>query len=477
MRFRVPTQYRSTLVYLATVVASQAASLLVLPLVTRFLEPSRYGEYAVALAVANLIAMFGTSWVRNVGFRFYFDAKAAGRTRAFFWSLAAFQAVAILALLGLVTAGFTAMTPVIPLPTLWAAGVMIVTVDFATLTVALLRAEQRTGRFAAAEMTSAAVRVFGTVGGLLIGFRSPEFLFLAAAGAGGVESVVGLLALRPRLQGAFAFDARTLRQIAVRGPSALPFSLGEWLNLLSDRLILNFLSTSAVVGVYSAGQTLGNRIVAGLTQAVFMMAWPDVLDAWNEGGVERARRSVRRYIQIYLMLTVGPTVALALYARPLAALLGASYEGAVPVVAMIAIATWFSGLASCLNRHYELNKRYAVLSGVTLGGAALNVALTFLLVPRFLGPGSAAATLISQLVVTAVFLVTRDRELVSFPTRDAAMVFAGVVAAGALAWPLFGPSALGLLSFALAYTAFVGTPWLLRMRAARPAEPPSSRQA
>lgn len=466
-RFRLPDRFRNTFVYLATVFFSQLASFILLPILTRFLAPSQYGEYAVALAIGGLIGMFASSWMRNVGLRFYFDAKLDGSTRAFFWNVQGLQTL-VVAVVFAVAVGVVALSPtgLITVPTMLALAVMTLVSDLGTWAVTLLRGEQLSGRFAVAEFSSAVVRVAGTTLGLLLGLRSPAFLFLAAAGAAGVQALVAVTALERRLEGPLHLHLAPIRDIVIRAPSALPFSVGEWLNRLSDRLILSVLSTASVVGVYSAGQSMGNRLVAGLVSAVFMMAWPDVLNAWKDGGVARARVAVHRYMQIYLTLTVGPVVALVLYAPTLVRLLGESYHGAVQVVAVIGLATWVRGLGSTFNRHLELAKNYRTLSAVTLSGAALNVALTFALVPSLLGLGAALATLISQTLVALVFVAIRDRELVRFPFADAGWVTLAVAGPAAVAWPLFGSSVLGIAVFAVGYLVVMGTVWIRRFAAA-----------
>lgn len=469
---RIPAGFRRTFAYLATVVFGQFASFVLLPIVTRFLAPDRYGEYAVALAVGGLIGMFGSSWTRNVAFRFYFDARSAGSTRSFFWSVQLLQTVVVTAIFAVVIAVFDlASVRLVTLPTLLALGAMTLVSDLSTWAVTLLRGEELTGRFALAETSAGVARIVGTAGGLLIGLRSPAFLLLAAAGAAAVEASIAVAALDRRLEGRSRISLSPLWQIVARAPSALPFSVGEWLNRLSDRLILSVLSTASVVGVYSAAQSMGNRLVAGLVQAVFMMAWPDVLNAYNEGGVQRARSAIRRYIQVFLTLSVGPVVALVLYAGTLIRLLGESYQGAVTVVVLIGAATWVSGFGSCFNRHYELDKRYRTLSGVTLAGAALNVALTFLLVPRLLGTGAALATLVAQSLVATAFVLLRDRELVDFPKADALYVLLAVAVPAAVAWPAFGSSVEGMIVFALGYLAIMGTVWARRMRRGRRVAP------
>jgi len=461
-------QVGNTFVYLGTVALTQLASFVLLPILTRFLVPAAFAQYAVALAVGGLVGMFGSSWIRNVGFRFYFDARAEHATRAFYLGQALLQAVTVLAAFAMATPWASAGAhPLVSLPTLGALATMVLTSDLQALTVSFLRAEQRAGRFAVAESGAALVRVLGTTAGLVAGFRSPAFLFLAASAASLIGASLAVTSLWPRLEGPLGLDLPGLKRVARQAPAALPFSVGVWLNTLFDRLILTWLSTATVVGVYSAGQSVGNRAMAGIVQAVFMMAWPDVLHAWTNGGTAAARTSVRRYIAIFLMLTVGPVVALVVYADSLALLLGEAYRGSVDVISLIALATWVGGLGDTFNRHFELTKRFGLLSGWTLAGAVLNVGLTFLLVPRFLGIGAAAATLASQVLVTAVYIGLRDRELVSFPWGDAARAAVAAAASLAVSLPAFGLSLAGLAMFAATYLLLVGGYGLRRLRRRR----------
>jgi O-antigen/teichoic acid export membrane protein len=447
---------RRTLTYLATIAGTQLTGFLLLPIVTRYLGPTPYGEYAVALAIASLAGMFATSWIRNVAFRFYYDAQAAGTTRSFYTSLVLLQAL-VLAVVVAALAGLAVVLPQPPvgLATVLAASAMLFANDFLALTVAFLRAESRSGRFAASELTAAAVRLAGTWLGLMAGLETAAFLFLAAALASAVGGGVALIGLRPRLTGEARLDTTVMRTVAWRAPGALPFSVGEWLNTLADRLILDLFASRAVVGVYAAGHVLGTQVVGGLVTAVFLMAWPDVLAAWNDGGVGKARAAVRRYVQLFLWLTVGPVVALVVFSDTVVQLLGGAYRDAAAVIPLVALAGWARGLGNCFNRHHELNKRFWVMSVVTLGGAAVNVALNFLLVPTYLAVGAAVATLVSQTLVMVTFFLLRDRALVDIPWGDALAILALVLGAGLLAVPLAGGGLVGLVVFAVTYA--VGT--------------------
>jgi O-antigen/teichoic acid export membrane protein len=96
---------------------------------------------------------------------------------------------------------------------------------------------------------------------------------------------------------------------------------------------------------------------------------------------------------------------------------------------------------------------------MTLGGAAVNVTLNLLLIPHFGAVGAATATLASQSLVFAGFVVTRDRSLVSFPYTEAGLVVATTAAAGAAAWWWGGQAIGGLLAFAGTYALVMAAIW------------------
>jgi len=453
-------------VYLVTIVLAQLSSFILLPIITRFLEPSVFGEYARALAVSSLIGMVGSSWIRNVGFRFYFDAKAEGSTRSFYWSLAALQAGVLIACFGVGMALLPVVGGELLAPaTLAAAGLMILAADFQALTVSFLRAEQLSGRFAAAEIGAGLTRLVGTTIGLAVGFTQPSFLFLAAALASAVGGAVAVASLGPRLGGPARVTWRPMRAVLGRAPGALPFSLGQWFSRQADRLVLNANASTAVVGTYAAGFGLSDRVVNGLGDAAFLMAWPDVLQSWNDGGYQKARIAVRRYFQIYLWLTVGPVAALVVFGDAVVGLLlGPGYADSARVVGLIACAAWLSGIIGGLNRHFELQKRYGALSSMILGSAAFHLLLNLVLVPRFMAVGAGIAYLTAQSTLTIVAIMIRDKRLVWFPLYDAVLVFALVTtaAAGVAAW--LGTTPLGVVTFAAAYALVTGAFWTWRVR-------------
>jgi O-antigen/teichoic acid export membrane protein len=169
-----------TVIYFATIVVGQLTSLLLLPVITKFLSPAAFGEYALALATTGLIGTFASAWVRNVGMRLFFDYANLGRTRAFFWTAALLQAVVMIVCLAVGYAVIGGTSEALPLPLYVSAGVSVMAADFYALSLNTLRAGHRAMSFGIAEIVASVVRLAGTWLGLLAGFQTPAMLFVFA---------------------------------------------------------------------------------------------------------------------------------------------------------------------------------------------------------------------------------------------------------------------------------------------------------
>lgn len=458
---------KQTIQYLLTIVLGQGLAFLLLPIVTRFLDPVEYGHYALALSVSGLVGMFASGWLRNVGLRLYYDAAERGVTRGFYLGTALAQSVIAAALYTLVLVVLKA-TGYLPtdLRVLVAAGAALVFGDQYSYAVTLLRAEERSTAFTIAEVGSGVLRFVVTLVGLYAGFADAELLFVALAASYLVGGMFAVPVLWRRLVGPSRIDRLGLTEALRAGPAALPFSVAAWLDNLASRLILQGFFGTAVVGVFSVGYSVGERLVGSLTQAVFMMAWPSVLNAWREGGVRPARAALRDAQRIYAFLTVGPVVFLMLHSVDVMRFLaGPEYGEASSVVPLVAGAMWLRGLSSYLNRHLELRKRFGHLSAVALGGAVVNVGLSLALAPGFGMLGVATATVFSNSLTCGFYFLTRDRELTS--VRYGSFAVAGCLAACAWGASLLASQALTvsgmlagdvqMLTFICVYAAgFVG---------------------
>lgn len=413
---------RQVFLYFLTIAAGQGLSFVLLPIVTNYLTPSAYGDYAVALAISGFIGTLGSSWVRNVGFRLFFEARRARRTAPFFVSVAVGQAAIVVVLFVAAAALLPSFDHYVPRSVILAAATAVIAGDFLALTLHLLRAEQKAAHFAVAEIGTSAVRFVTTLVGLLLGARSSHLLFLATSVGAAAAGIYAFRALKPTLTGGARLELRMFQEVARYAPAALPFSVSVWVERMVDRLILDHHLTRDVVGIYSANYGLADRIVGGLSAGVFMMAWPDIVRSWTDGGKRAARDASTRAMTLFFWVTFGPAVFVAVFSRELAAVLGPAYRSGAEIMPFIAAAAWLVGFKSYLNRQFELQLRFGTISTVTFVGAALNVVLNLLLIPRFGVRGAAFATLGNYVATATIFWLMRDRELVRLPLRDIATV-------------------------------------------------------
>lgn len=443
---------RQTLTYVLTIVTSQGLSFLLLPVVTNYLPPETYGDYALAFSVASLVSTLGSAWIRNVSFPLFFKARSAGRSRSLYLTTAVSQAVVVTVLFTAVSIYLAMTGEYVPLTVFVAAGAGTLANDLYALTVMFVRGEQQTLAFSVSEIGSTLVRFAVTLAGLAVGIRSPVLLFVAPALGAALLGAYAIRVLQKKLTGPASLDRSVLRDLGRFGPASIPFSLGGWGERLMVRIVLDRYLSRAVVGVFSANFALADRIVGGLIQAVFFMAWPDVMRSWSEKGKEAAQVALTRAIRLYLWLTTGPSVFIAIFHRELATMLGQGYREGSEIMPIIAAATWIHGLARFLNRHLELNLRFGTLSAVTLGGAALNLVLSLVLVPRLGVQGAALATLGNFTATIVFFWFIRDRELVRIPwdaVANVALLLAGAFALSRV--PVSGY--VRALVFAVAYGA------------------------
>ncbi|MGC4085039.1 MAG: oligosaccharide flippase family protein [Vicinamibacterales bacterium] len=379
-------------IYFSTIFAAQLSSLLLLPILTRYLGPEAFGEYSLVLAVTGLLGTIGSVWVRNVGMRLYFDHVADARTRTFFWTAAALQTACMSAVL-------VVAYPIVRLagnaiePGLYAwAGASVIVTDFYSLALNTLRAGHRPASFGMAEWSSSIGRLGITWVGLAAGYRTATMLFVCVTVSMLLASIVAARGLRYVLTGRVGLDRSMARELVSLGMPSLPGSFGGWLISLSDRLLLAYFLDVRAVGIYSAAYGVADRAVSGLASGLYMSAGPAILRHWADEGAAAAD-TITRYIAIYVSITIGPCVLLALQRDFVLGLLtGEAFRSAASVMPWVVAGTWLGGLTIYVSRPFELTKRFGTYSVLVAAAAVLNVGLNIVFIPRLGVLGAAVGT-------------------------------------------------------------------------------------
>ncbi len=418
-------RYFQTLIYFFTVFANQGLSFVLLFIITRNLSTEAFGAYGIALVVAGLITMLGASWIRNLTLRLYYEAIERKETRSFFVSVFLFQTIVTVSLLAIAFIILNALTRVlIPNSLFFAIVPYILFGNYYSLSITLNRAEDQSLVYSFAEISGGVLRFAGTLFAFSLGFKTAEALIWASALALLIPSVVSTYFLSKKLTGPSGFNFSSLKDVLHYGPSSLPFPVASWFEESADQIVLERLTDKATVGIYNANYALADRLLGVLAKAIFMMSWPNILRAYTEKGVEAAKTAITQSFRLYFWLTVGPMVFIAVYSQLLVNLIGRDFQVGAAIMPLIVVATWLRDVRSYMNRHIELQKRFAILSIVTSIGAVVNLGLNLVLIPRYGLEGAAIATLADFIVVTIIYFFMRDFKFIKIPYLDLVACFA-----------------------------------------------------
>ena len=194
------------------------------------------------------------------------------------------------------------------------------------------------------------------------------------------------------------------------GPSSLPFSVSGWLERLADRLVLLYFSGTAVVGIYSVGYAIGERLLGSLVQAVLhggLAQHPQSLARRRRGGRAEAIAEAQR---MYIWITVGPVVFLIVFGRVLVRwITGPEFQQAAVVVPIIAASMWIGGYGAYINRQFESTSSSAASRASRWPGRSSTCILNIVFIPRY-GMGGGGLRHADQPTFNAVvYFIVRDR--------------------------------------------------------------------
>lgn len=192
-------------------------------------------------------------------------------------------------------------------------------------------------------------------------------------------------AVRPRLR---RWDRRLAREALDRG---LRYHLGLaslFLLFRSDILILDGLTTTAAVGLYSLAVNLAD-LTRLVTDAIAQIALPRQLGT-DDRGAAAATLAVTRLTAVAALASVA---AMCVAAPPLIPLVyGASFAGSVPSLLALAPGLLALGATRPLGAYLLRLDRPMLASAMSVAALAVNVALNFALVPLYGIVGSAVAS-------------------------------------------------------------------------------------
>lgn len=410
---------RSTAVYTAAIALTRAASLVLLPVYTRYLSREQYGILDLLDITMMLCGVLLA--VQYAQPMFYFYARAGNdRERAEVVSTAILGS-GLLGLIGFVLVALTApwLSGLVFGSPLYATHIVIAAVTFGLSLVfdsALnwYRITDRAAGFAVSSALRALLQIFAALVAL-IALRGDLIVLLASGAVAAAVSVSGLLiSCYRRLP--LRFSMSFFLKLWYKGlPNALS-SFSQFVMTVGNRFVVQRATSLAYVGVYALSFKFASAL--GLLQAAFQYYWAAQIHFIMQRD-DRAELISRSFLAFYAWASF-LALAVSVFIRPtLAILVTAEFRTSWQYVPLLATAFLFRGGADFYRALFFSAGRFRTDALINASTALASLGLMLLMIPKFGLWGAAISFFITQLIFLLLSAWQLDRaKMLWLPARN-----------------------------------------------------------
>src|SRR5690349_10925281 len=400
LTFQIRRLARHSAIYGLGGILSRVLAVLLLPLYTSYPGTAGFGKIETITALTTVLVIVLSAGISSAFFRFYFDSKDEARrvliVRTSFWFTMGMATFGLL--VGCLFA--TQFAHVLRLgddPWLVRAGAvgLWAQMNYTQLTN-LFRVEERSVQFVIASVANILITVGATVL-LVVGLDQGPTGAVVGNFIGTLAVYLVLLGYR-RYQLGLQFDTTLLRGMNRFGLPLVPSALALWAINFIDRFFVAVYKGQTEVGVYSLAVRASSVVV--FMMIAFRLAWPAF--AYSIEDDTEAKRTYS-YVLTYLLFaccwislalgTLAPWIVQILAPRDPA------FHRADEAVGLLSFAAsayaGYTVLAIGIGRARRTQFNW-IVSGVAAG---LNVALNFVLIPRWGMMGAAVSTAAAYLAL------------------------------------------------------------------------------
>lgn len=393
-------------IYTATNFVQKGAIILLMPLYTRYLDPTAYGILAIVTAVNGFLSLAFTLNLTAAITRFYFEFRDDPETMGEFWG-SVFSFVMLLSAASgvlLVIVGKVVLRPLLGDVPFWPyVALGVITTFFQplfTTYLSLLQTRHQARQYALLSLSHFALTTVLTI--LLVIFlrQGAEGALTAVLAATATFFALSVWLLRSELR--FGLSWRHLRSALGYSLPQIPHLLACQTTAIADRLILNARLGAAAAGLYSVGGMVSMvvEVVAASVNRAYVPISMGALQSRDSLELSQLRAVGSLIVAGFCLIGAAIGAFAAEIVRVIAA---PSFQAAASVVPVMI----FGGVAGAIYYLFVnvlIFDRSAVkfLPIGTLTAAALNVTLALILISRFGLIGAAAAYLAAQVVSTVL---------------------------------------------------------------------------
>lgn len=206
----------------------------------------------------------------------------------------------------------------------------------------------------------------------------------------------------------FKFDFVLIKKMILYSLPIIPNSLSWWIANSSDKYILKYFSDISNVGIYSVAYKIPTLIMT--IMGLFISAWQ--LSAVEDFGTQKSKNFFSDVYKKYFAIIFCLASVLIIFSKIMAYMLFSDeFFVAYKYIPILLFACSFDALSSFMGTVYIAAKKTKMLAISTIIGAATNIILNFILIPKFDILGAAVATALSYFVIWIVRIIDTRRVL------------------------------------------------------------------
>jgi O-antigen/teichoic acid export membrane protein len=211
-------------------------------------------------------------------------------------------------------------------------------------------------------------------------------------------------------------------------PMMIGYELSGIILAVGDRYVIAGMLGETPLGLYGAAYNLCQYVQAVLITSVGQAIMPIYMRMYDEKGPEETSAFITRSLRTYFLLAA-PVVAGFSSVGPelLPALASEKYAAAATILPWVVTGMVVDGTNAMLGAGLFIHRKTRVIMAIVMSGAAFNIGLNLLLVPRIGIRGAAIATLVSY-SGTALSLRIAGRRFLSVSLPWLTFLRAGVAA-------------------------------------------------
>lgn len=181
--------------------------------------------------------------------------------------------------------------------------------------------------------------------------------------------------------------------------SGLMIYLLNW----TDILMLGAMKSAEDVGIYNASFKLGFLVLIVIA-SINVIIGPKLSELYQKNDMAAFRKVVHRSTQLSIILTVPIVIFLLLFGDILLNYLGTNFKDGKPVLIIITISSFFSVICGNVDQILNMSQHQNFFMKINWVCLLINFLLNLFLIPQYGIKGSAAASLITTIVINTACL-------------------------------------------------------------------------